>query len=215
MASISVRTWAPSALWSSGFSRSRTLGAAGGQFQRLAHQRQGDFRLPAKLAADDPRGDGGGQAHRAGFPVREPRLLGLLQIGGGLSQGRQRRRHLLGHHLLDFLHGRLAPFARPPAGGWRRPGPGPGRRSRRPRARTWSRHWPAWASEVVEVERHRVRAVGRVGGSDDGGHRQTAAPRRSGGQVRSSAACGTTGRWANAAICRRASSTSLRRIGPG
>ncbi len=144
-------------------------GAAGGQLQRLADQRQGDFRLPGEFLPDDPRGDRAGHAHRAGFPMREPRLLGLLQIGGRLLQRRDGRDQLPRHHLLRVAEARLPAFlGRLPTnrvGLVLRVGDDLAR---------FGAHFlhvlAGLRQQIIEVEGHRRRVVGSVGGSDDRSH---------------------------------------------
>ena len=79
---------------------------------------------------------------------------------------------MLGHHLLDRLDGRLAPFlGRLLADGvGLLPGLGDDLRGL---GLHLGHVLAGLGRQVVEVQRHGVRAVGRIGESDDGSHRRT------------------------------------------
>ena len=81
--------------------------AAGRQLQGLADQGQRDFRLPGQLAADEPLGNFRRQVNAGRFPLRQPRLFGLMDIEDRLAQGGDDRGKLPLDHLLDFGQRRL------------------------------------------------------------------------------------------------------------
>ena len=138
----------------------------------------------------------------ARFPMREPGLLGGLQVVGGLTQGRHHGGQLLDRRLLRRPNCRLTPFFGRLLADRIGLLPGLGH-DLRGLGVCLGHVLGGLGGQVVEVERDGVRIVRRIGDSNDGSH--AANRRRSGGRWFATSLA--------AAICCRAF-TSLRRIGP-
>ena len=189
-------------------------GAAGGQLQRLAHQRQGDFRLPGSswrmtLAAMAPA-----SFTALASQCESHACLACSRSAAACRKADSAGAACRGHHLFDFAPCPPAGLPRPLVGGWRRlvlglgddsapiafaPGPGIGwpgpKRSSKLNA-TACGSWGASAARIIVAIGERLGgAITRPGPSFAAGRSEI--------------------RCANAAICRRASSMSLRRMGPG
>ena len=172
MASIIARTCVPSSLWSFGFKWTRMVGlpAANSNASRtrasvISGCACNSRRITRAAMPPASRTAPASQCERHC-------LFGVLQVGDRLPQGRQHGRHFLGHHRFDLLPGGLASrFLRLSADGLGfglgagddLGGLSPG----------FGQVAAGLRGDVVEIESRHLRAMRRVGGSDDRGHGQT------------------------------------------